>query len=352
MPRSVEFRKHGLILDKASEALYKAAHIAVQKDLELNPKEHETTALMFHLLEMNVFAASDSRYTGTAEYYLDTTKGKQADIVCKRTLRTTGSHLKKLEWQAYRYCQIYFQSVEGRELDHIFAATMVGAHMRIWRCEKDPAFVPQREVEPGKFRAYWTEIATRDVYVEPDANWGRYQDVGLDRNNVYFLRSFAMIKDRPLEPMTTDDQFGENRMKKYFGDKYGNPGCLTSESREVRDLTENMGSLGGSSGANFRLNRNAKSSYTSLKNTPSRVQMETTRNAPYPSPSNRPSESSRATSFSRIQEPIRENRLPRREPIRIAVELQNILNGRRVRMFENRSTGQKYYYSPGDERRR
>ncbi|TEY35480.1 hypothetical protein BOTCAL_0589g00020 [Botryotinia calthae] len=73
--------------------------------------------------------------------------------------------------------------------------------------------------------------------------------------------------------MTTNFQFrGENRMKKLARDKYGNPGFLTSESREVRELTDNMQAMGLSSGVNSSTNsrKTASSFYTSYMSNPSR----------------------------------------------------------------------------------
>ncbi|KAI9641940.1 hypothetical protein NHQ30_009809 [Ciborinia camelliae] len=84
--------------------------------------------------------------------------------------------------------------------------------------------------------------------------------------------------------MTGGDGFlGKNIRKKHIGNKYGNPGCLTSETREVKGLMRDMASLG--------------------MNTPSRIQRDVTRAAPYPprpAPSNnRPSSLTTATSSSR-----------------------------------------------------
>ncbi|KAF7925982.1 hypothetical protein EAE99_006017 [Botrytis elliptica] len=322
------FRKHGLILDGTSEALYRAAHISIQRDLELDPKEHETTALMFHLLATDCFSGLDSRYTCAPEYYPDPIKGEKIDIVvrysqgggevppqkilmigeCKKPLRMTGSHLVKLEWQAYRYCQIYFQSAEGSATTHVFSATMVGAHMRLWRCERDDTFDANREKEPGVYRAYWAEITTGQALPSPDANWSKYRDVGKDANNEYFEQSFKLMKTNPPQPMTTNSQFrGENRMKKLVGDRYGNPGILTSETREVRELTENMQAMGVSSGVNPRTSRStASSSYTSYTSNPSRTPRTTNRPEPYPQPSNRPSGSMGSASSSRSRPTIDE----------------------------------------------
>ncbi|TGO47960.1 hypothetical protein BOTNAR_0499g00030 [Botryotinia narcissicola] len=68
------YQKHGLVVDGTIEALYRAAHIAIQRDLELNPKEHKTTALMFHVLGTNCFSGLDNRYTCAPEYYPDPKK--------------------------------------------------------------------------------------------------------------------------------------------------------------------------------------------------------------------------------------------------------------------------------------
>ncbi|ESZ96610.1 hypothetical protein SBOR_2977 [Sclerotinia borealis F-4128] len=325
MQSGIYFRKHGLILDGKAHELYERAHITVQKELERNPKEHETTALMTCLINSNCFTGLDSNYTSTSEYYVDYAKGEQADIVvrygqggnfnakilsrqkllmigeCKRTMRSTGSHLLKLEWQAYRYCQIYFQSSEGREVQHIFAATMVGAHMRLWRCERDDRFDAEREKEPGEYRGYWAEVATGQPLLRPDANWSKYRDVGLDRNNNYFQQSFTMIKNNPPQEMTTDAEYwGENISKKYIGSLYGNPGCLTSESRKVSELIEDMASFGVNSGTNPSRNQTGgSSSHTASTDTPSRRQRDTPRNALYPQPSQHPSRSTAAPSSNR-----------------------------------------------------
>ncbi|KAI9641941.1 hypothetical protein NHQ30_009810 [Ciborinia camelliae] len=168
---------------------------------------------------MNCFDGLDSNYTSIAEYYSDDTKGEQTDIVvrysqggdwrrhikptqkllmigeCKKTMRYTSSDLLKLEWQAYRYCQMYFQSIEGRDVQHIFAATMVGARMRLWRFEGDHNFNSETDKEPGMFPGYWAEITTGVDLSKPDANWSKYRDVGLDENNDYFKRGFSLIKD-------------------------------------------------------------------------------------------------------------------------------------------------------------
>lgn len=111
------FRKYGLILDGTLEALYRATYISIQKDLELDPKKHETTALMFHLLATNCFSSLNNRYTYVSEYYPDLIKGEKIDIIVrysqggsevllqkiliigeyKKPLRMTDSHLVKLE---------------------------------------------------------------------------------------------------------------------------------------------------------------------------------------------------------------------------------------------------------------
>lgn len=79
------------------------------------------------------FPFVDCRYSMAAEWYPDPEHGEQANIVvrycqsgdatqqvlligeCKKTTRNTPYSLKNLEWQAFRYCQMYLQSDEGQD---------------------------------------------------------------------------------------------------------------------------------------------------------------------------------------------------------------------------------------------
>lgn len=108
------------------------------------------------------------------------------------------------------------------------------------------------------------------------------------------------MKINPPQPMITNSQFrGENRMKKLIGDRYGNPGILTSETHEVRELTENMQAMSVSSKGNSRPSRStASSSYISYTSNPSCTPRITNRSEPYPQSSNRPSGSMGSVSSS------------------------------------------------------
>ncbi|TGO44886.1 hypothetical protein BCON_0450g00050 [Botryotinia convoluta] len=183
--RNDDFRPHGLITNPTAEDLYKRAHIGTQGILEANPKEIETCALMAFLMNRN-FTMLDDRYSVAAEWYPDPVHGEQADIVvrycqsgdktqqilmigeCKKTTRTSAYSLKGLEWQAFRYCQMYFQSDEGRGKEEVYAATMAGAHMRFWRSTKDRTFDWKQKV-PGSFGGHWSDLETGVILDVPDA---------------------------------------------------------------------------------------------------------------------------------------------------------------------------------------
>ncbi|KAF7898445.1 hypothetical protein EAF00_004891 [Botryotinia globosa] len=250
------FRPHGLITNPTGEDLYKRAHIGTQGILEANPKEAETCALMSYLMTRN-FSSLDDKYSVTAEWYPDPAHGEQADIVvrycqsgdrtqqilmigeCKKTTRMSPYSLKGLEWQAYRYCQMYFQSVEGRGKEEIYAATMAGAHVRFWRATKDRNFDCTQKI-PGSYRGHWSDLETAVILDVPDAKWAKYRDVGQSSNIGYFEYCFRLIKLNPPTEMASDDEFGLNLGKMTIGRDTGYPYVLTSNLRLAPGIEEKM----------------------------------------------------------------------------------------------------------------
>ncbi|KAJ8067103.1 hypothetical protein OCU04_004478 [Sclerotinia nivalis] len=76
MSGSIGFRPHGLITNPTAEDLYRRAHIDTQRALENNPKEHETCALMTHILNRN-YTLLDDRYSVAAEFYPNPIHGEK-----------------------------------------------------------------------------------------------------------------------------------------------------------------------------------------------------------------------------------------------------------------------------------
>jgi hypothetical protein len=149
---SLAFRPYGLIRSLIEEALYHRAHIANVYTGIANPKEHETSALIEVILYSNVFTIRDNFIVNSQLPPVPKSK-KKCDIVvrylengtqkirvlcfieCKRTRTSQTFSLKALEKQAKEYCRLCLES-EG-DIQFVYAATMAGAHIRLWKCLRD-----------------------------------------------------------------------------------------------------------------------------------------------------------------------------------------------------------------------
>ena len=165
------FQPHGLIKSQMQHELYKRAHIANVYTGLTNPKEYETVALMEVVLYKNIF--NDDNFAVTSEQPPSLTSGRRCDLVikylesgsfdikvlcfaeCKRTDTDREFNLARLERQAKGYCQIYLDAEQ--DLPFVYAATMAGAHVRLWRYNRD-----------GRWTTFWG--------TEYEGDWAEYKD--------------------------------------------------------------------------------------------------------------------------------------------------------------------------------
>jgi hypothetical protein len=151
---SLAFRPHGLIKNSVEEALYRRAHIANIYTGIADPKEHETSALMEVILYSNIFTTSEN-FMVNSQQPPAPQSNKRCDIViryleqgtqkirvlcfgeCKRTRTTQKFSLSALEKQTNEYCRLCLDSEE--DMMFVYAATMAGAHVRLWTSFRDQA---------------------------------------------------------------------------------------------------------------------------------------------------------------------------------------------------------------------
>jgi hypothetical protein len=196
MASTTAFRPHGLIKSPIEQALYHRAHIANVYTGIADPKEYETVALMTAVLYSNIFTTREN-FVVSPEQPPTPTSDRRCDIVirylesgseniralcfaeCKRASTSRPFSLKALEDQASEYCKLYL-NYEG--MPFVYAATMAGAHVRLWGCWPDRA-----EMEP-----FWGSYAAGD--------WRQYKDVGDDVAAREIEAGFARMKRFPPTP--------------------------------------------------------------------------------------------------------------------------------------------------------
>ncbi len=199
---SSTFQPHGLIKNPVEEALYHRAHIANVYTGIADPREHETSALMEVILYSNIFTTREN-FMVNSQQPPTRQSDRRCDIViryleqgtqkirvlcfveCKRTRTSQPFSLKALEKQAAEYCALCLESEE--EMGFVYAATMAGAHVRLWTYWRDqPEMVP-----------FWGSNSGGD--------WSQYKDVGDDRAGQDVEYWFGQMKRLPPTPHAGQD---------------------------------------------------------------------------------------------------------------------------------------------------
>jgi len=195
----------GLITTRLQEKLYQRAHIANIKTGVADPKENETVALMEVIFSQNIFADKTTFIVNSQQPPV-TTSRRRCDIVisyldtswdistlcfaeCKRASTHKPYSLKALEEQAMEYCAEHLQNYTDKSF--IYAATMAGAHIRLWRYQRGDTRLQQ----------LWGSNAIGD--------WSQYKDVGQEQDGRELEWHFGKMKGTP--PTARADQ----------GDSYG-----------------------------------------------------------------------------------------------------------------------------------
>lgn len=209
MASMAAFHPHRLIRTPIEQILYLKAHIANVTTGIADPKEHETVALMTAILYSNVFTTRENFAISNEQPPTPTSKSR-CDIVvrylesgsqtikplcfaeCKRTSTSQPFSLKALEEQAFQYCKSY---IEHEELTFVYAATMAGAHLRLW--------------------GYWREGTEMEPFwgaggAEGARDWSQYKDVGDDTAAQQIEAVFTKMKQFPPTPLAghTSDTYG------------------------------------------------------------------------------------------------------------------------------------------------
>ena len=189
------FRPHGLIRSPMQQQFYNRAHIANIYTGIADPREHETVALMEVVLYKNIF--TEDYFAVTSEQPASTMSKRHCDIVikylesgsenirtlcfaeCKRTNKSQAFSLKALEEQAADYCKLY---LEDQKVSFVYAATMAGAHVRLWKCTYgDKSLMP-----------FWGQ--------SHEGDWQQYKDIGKDADGRLIEETFNEMKVWPPTP--------------------------------------------------------------------------------------------------------------------------------------------------------
>jgi hypothetical protein len=191
------FIPYGLIRTPIQHHLYVRAHIANVFTGIADPKESQTVALMQVLLYKNIFY--EDNFIVNSEQPPSTASGHRCDLVvryletgtdsvkalcfaeCKRSRTNQPFALKLLEDQAKDYCRRYLRQQQTSTF--VYAATMAGAHVRLWKCTAD-------EMIP-----FWGTATS--------SNWRHYKDVGVDADAAEISRVFEHMKQFPPTPHST-----------------------------------------------------------------------------------------------------------------------------------------------------
>ena len=174
------------------QQFYNRAHIANVYTGIADPKEHETVALMEVVLYKNIF--TEDYFAVTSEQPASTTSKRHCDIVikylesgsenirtlcfaeCKRTNKSQAFSLKALEEQAAEYCKLY---LEDQKVSFVYAATMAGAHVRLWKCMYgDKSLIP-----------FWGQ--------SHEGDWQQYKDIGKEADGRLIEDTFNEMKVWP-----------------------------------------------------------------------------------------------------------------------------------------------------------
>ena len=174
------------------QQFYNRAHIANIYAGIADPKEHETVALMEVVLYKNIF--TEDYFAVTSEQPASTTSKRHCDIVikylesgsenirtlcfaeCKRTNKSQAFSLKALEEQAAEYCKLY---LEDQKTSFVYAATMAGAHVRLWKCMYgDKSLIP-----------FWGQ--------GHEGDWQEYKDIGKEKDGRLIEDAFNDMKAWP-----------------------------------------------------------------------------------------------------------------------------------------------------------
>jgi hypothetical protein len=193
MASMAAFQPHGLIRTPIQQQLYFRAHIANVYAGIANPKEPETVALMEVILYRNIF--TEPYFIVNSQQPPTPTSDRRCDLVirylesgyedirtllfaeCKRTSTSQAFSLKALEKQALDYCQLHLK--HEKDVSFVYAATMAGAHVRLWRAELDL----------DRLKPLWGP--------SNEGNWGQYKDVGSDVGGRELEYHFEQIKHAP-----------------------------------------------------------------------------------------------------------------------------------------------------------
>jgi hypothetical protein len=146
------FQPHGLIRTPVQQQLYFRAYIANVYARIADPKEPETVALIEVILYRNIF--TEPYFIVNSQQPPTPTSDRRCDLVvrylesgykniktllfaeCKRTSTSQAFSLKALEKQALDYCQLHLK--HEKDVTFVYAATMAGAHVRLWRAGLTP----------------------------------------------------------------------------------------------------------------------------------------------------------------------------------------------------------------------
>jgi len=212
------------------EALYHRAHIANVYTGISDPKEHETSALMEVILYSNIFTTGDN-FMVNSQQPPAPQSDKRCDIVirylehgtqkirilcfaeCKRTRTSQKFSLKALEKQASEYCRLCLDSEE--DMPFVYAATMAGAHVRLWTYFRD-----QAELVP-----FWGP--------PNGGEWAQYKDVGDDKAGQDIEYWFGQMKHIPPTPHAgqSNETYGTS---KTFAQSYPQASVLSYQAPASR----------------------------------------------------------------------------------------------------------------------
>ncbi|KAF8859339.1 hypothetical protein BDZ45DRAFT_673305 [Acephala macrosclerotiorum] len=191
MASATNFRPQGLVRTRMQQQFYNNAHITNIYTGIADPKEHENVALMEVVLYRNIF--TEDYFAVTSEQPASLASQRHCDIVvkylgnetesirtlcfakCKRTGKSQAFSLKALEERAVEYCKLY---VEYEMVSFVYAATMAGAHVRLWKyMQGDERLTP-----------FWGE--------NHEGDWQEYKDIGDEEDGRLVEESFNQMKAR------------------------------------------------------------------------------------------------------------------------------------------------------------